>query len=161
MQEGPRKLYPSPVSARELRGLVVGVIVLLPGLCRDDERPGVLPEIHEKAVLARFEALAADLEGHFGFQSRRQVGARTPDGRARVLADGSQMPMLGLGIWQVQRLHWKEGLIARQPVEPLARLLLGAMTEAAIACAGRSDVRKAGNEYVAALGTLLEALRLK
>src|ERR1700682_1753645 len=55
----------------------------------------------------------------------------------------------------------KEGLIARQPVEPLARLLLGAMTEAAIACAGRSDVRKAGNEYVAALGTLLEALRLK
>src|SRR6202165_2497983 len=25
----------------------------------------------------------------------------TPDGRARVLADGSQMPMLGLGVWQV------------------------------------------------------------
>jgi hypothetical protein len=27
------------------------------------------------------------------------------------------------------------GLIARQPVEPLARLLLGGVTEAAIACA--------------------------
>jgi 2,5-diketo-D-gluconate reductase A len=29
------------------------------------------------------------------------VSATTPDGRARVLADGNQMPMLGLGIWQV------------------------------------------------------------
>src|SRR5580693_874335 len=29
------------------------------------------------------------------------VGATTADGRARVLADGNQMPMLGLGVWQV------------------------------------------------------------
>ena len=29
------------------------------------------------------------------------AGAMTPDGRARVLADGNQMPMLGLGVWQV------------------------------------------------------------
>jgi diketogulonate reductase-like aldo/keto reductase len=29
-----------------------------------------------------------------------EVGV-TPDGRSRLLADGSQMPMLGLGIWQV------------------------------------------------------------
>src|SRR6202046_3953423 len=29
------------------------------------------------------------------------AGAVTPDGRARVLADGNQMPMLGLGVWQV------------------------------------------------------------
>ena len=28
-------------------------------------------------------------------------GEVTADGRARVLADGSQMPMLGLGVWQV------------------------------------------------------------
>jgi diketogulonate reductase-like aldo/keto reductase len=28
-------------------------------------------------------------------------GAITADGRARVLADGNQMPMLGLGVWQV------------------------------------------------------------
>lgn len=54
----------------------------------------------------------------------------------------------------------KEGLIARQPVEPLARLLLGAVTEAAIACAGRPDIRKAGNEYGAALEALLEGLRI-
>jgi diketogulonate reductase-like aldo/keto reductase len=29
------------------------------------------------------------------------TGAVTPDGRVRVLADGSQLPMLGLGVWQV------------------------------------------------------------
>jgi diketogulonate reductase-like aldo/keto reductase len=29
------------------------------------------------------------------------VGDVTPDGRARVLADGHQMPILGLGVWQV------------------------------------------------------------
>jgi AcrR family transcriptional regulator len=52
------------------------------------------------------------------------------------------------------------GLIARQPVEPLARLLLGAVTEAAVACAGRPDVLKAGNEYTRAFKSLLEALRV-
>jgi diketogulonate reductase-like aldo/keto reductase len=29
------------------------------------------------------------------------VSATTSDGRARLLADGNQMPMLGLGVWQV------------------------------------------------------------
>ena len=53
------------------------------------------------------------------------------------------------------------GLIARQPVEPLARLLLGAVTEAAVACAGRSDVLKAGSEYSRAFKSLIEALRLR
>ena len=53
------------------------------------------------------------------------------------------------------------GLIGRQPVEPLARLLLGAVTEAAVACAGRSDVLKAGSEYSRAFKSLIEALRLR
>jgi AcrR family transcriptional regulator len=53
------------------------------------------------------------------------------------------------------------GLIARQPIEPLSRLLLGAVTEAAVACAGRSDVLKAGGEYSRAFKSLLEALRLR
>jgi AcrR family transcriptional regulator len=52
------------------------------------------------------------------------------------------------------------GLIARQPIEPLARLLLGAATEAAVACAGRPDVAKAGGEYSRAFKSLIEALRL-
>jgi len=53
------------------------------------------------------------------------------------------------------------GLLARQPVEPLARLLLGTMTEAAVACASRSDVAKAGNEYSRAFKSPIEALRLR
>jgi len=53
------------------------------------------------------------------------------------------------------------GLIARQPIEPLARLLLGAATEAAVACAGRPDVLKAGGEYSRAFKSLIEALRLR
>jgi AcrR family transcriptional regulator len=53
------------------------------------------------------------------------------------------------------------GLLARQPVEPLARLLLGAVTEAAVACAGRPDVAKAGGEYSRAFKSLIEALRLR
>jgi len=53
------------------------------------------------------------------------------------------------------------GLIARQPIEPLSRLLLGAVTEAAVACAGRPDVLKAGLEYSCAFKSLLEALRLR
>jgi AcrR family transcriptional regulator len=53
------------------------------------------------------------------------------------------------------------GLLARQPVEPLARLLLGAMMEAAVACAGRSDVAKAGVEYSRAFKSVIEALRLR
>ena len=43
----------------------------------------------------------------------------------------------------------------------VARLLLGAVTEAAVACAGRSDVLKAGGEYSRAFKSLLEALRLR
>ena len=53
----------------------------------------------------------------------------------------------------------ERGLLARQPVEPLARLLLGAMTEAAVACAGSHDIRKAGVEYSRAFRSLLEAMR--
>jgi AcrR family transcriptional regulator len=53
------------------------------------------------------------------------------------------------------------GLIARQPIEPLARLLLGAATEAAVACASSADVKKTGAEYARAFRTLLDALRVK
>ncbi|WP_309644348.1 TetR/AcrR family transcriptional regulator [Phenylobacterium sp.] len=49
-----------------------------------------------------------------------------------------------------------QGIIARQPVEPLGRLLLGAVTEAAVAGGHGGD----SLAYVAALRTLLEGLRL-
>jgi AcrR family transcriptional regulator len=53
----------------------------------------------------------------------------------------------------------ERGLIARQPVEPLARLLLGAMTEAAVACASAANVKDATPRYAKAFAALLEALR--
>jgi AcrR family transcriptional regulator len=97
--------------------------------------------------------------------------AESPTGQI-ILKDGPAV--LGWERWrQIDAEHFggeipralgramKQGLIARQPVEPLARLLLGAVTEAAMACAGRSDIRKAGNEYGAALETLLEGLRAR
>lgn len=53
----------------------------------------------------------------------------------------------------------EDRLIARQPVEPLARLLLGAVTEAAMACAEEADLAAAGDDYAAAIASLIEALR--
>jgi len=53
------------------------------------------------------------------------------------------------------------GLITKQPVEPLARLLLGAITEAAVACAGAKDIEATGVEYARAFRTLIDAMRLR
>jgi Aldo/keto reductase family len=47
-------------------------------------------------VLTNADALDREKE-----QERMTTGPVTADGRARVLADGHQMPMLGLGVWQV------------------------------------------------------------
>ena len=57
------------------------------------------------------------------------------------------------------KIAMEAGIIARQPVEPLARLLLGAITEAAAACAGRSDIETVGADYARAFRSLLDALR--
>jgi AcrR family transcriptional regulator len=120
------------------------------------------------AVSSSQDALAAMVAGTKAYFAACAEG---PTGQV-ILKDGPAV--LGWERWrQIDAEHFggmipkalgramKEGLIARQPVEPLARLLLGAVTEAAIACAARSDVRKAGNEYSAALATLLEALRCR
>jgi hypothetical protein len=53
------------------------------------------------------------------------------------------------------------GVIAKQPIEPLARLLLGAVTEAAVAVSAGPDIGKVGNDYARAFRSLLDALRIK
>jgi AcrR family transcriptional regulator len=53
-----------------------------------------------------------------------------------------------------------EGVIARQPVEPLARMLAGALTEAAAASAASDDPEATSRGYVKALQRLLDGLRL-
>ena len=53
------------------------------------------------------------------------------------------------------------GLIRRQPIEPLARLLTGAITEAAAACNASSDPAATGRTYADALDGLLQGLRTR
>nr|WP_063571722.1 TetR/AcrR family transcriptional regulator [Luteibacter rhizovicinus] len=53
-----------------------------------------------------------------------------------------------------------QGLIANQPVEPLARLLLGAVTEAAMVCATSPSPSQSMRQYGDALERLLSGLRL-
>jgi AcrR family transcriptional regulator len=52
-----------------------------------------------------------------------------------------------------------EGVVERQPVAPLAQLLLGAFTEAGLAIARAEDPRAARREFGAAAARLLEGLR--
>lgn len=51
------------------------------------------------------------------------------------------------------------GIINRQPVEPLSRLLIGAITEAAAACSASADPSAEGRRFATAMRTLLEGLR--
>ena len=52
-----------------------------------------------------------------------------------------------------------QGLIEEQPVEPMAHLLLGAVTEAAVACAGSNTPAETGQRHAEALERLLSGLR--
>jgi AcrR family transcriptional regulator len=62
------------------------------------------------------------------------------------------------GLPRVLEQAMAQGLIAPQPVHPLARVLQGAMTEAAMAAAsGTAD----GEAYLSALATLIDGLRTK
>jgi AcrR family transcriptional regulator len=53
------------------------------------------------------------------------------------------------------------GLIRKGPVEPLARLLLGAASEAAVACHASADPAATGTAYAQAFEDLLEGLRAR
>jgi AcrR family transcriptional regulator len=114
----------------------------------------------EKDVLA---AMAAGTEGYFAACAKGATGQI-------ILRDGPAV--LGWERWrEIDAKHFggkfpralavaiETGLIARQPVEPLARLLLGAVTEAAVACSTGSEI--SGAEYARAFRRLVDALRVK
>ncbi|MDN3274144.1 helix-turn-helix domain-containing protein [Frankia sp. RB7] len=116
----------------------------------------------EKDVLA---AMVAGTQHYFAATAKGSTGQI-------ILRDGPAV--LGWERWrEIDAKHFggkmpralsvamEAGLIAKQPVEPLARLLLGAVTEAAVACAGRADIARAGAEYARAFKSLVEALRLR
>jgi len=122
----------------------------------------------DRAVRTEKDVLAAMVAGT---QHYFAACAKGPTGQI-ILRDGPAV--LGWERWrEIDAQHFggkipralaaamDAGLIARQPVEPLARLLLGAVTEAAVACAGRADIARAGAEYARAFRSLIEALRVK
>lgn len=122
----------------------------------------------ERAARSENDALAAMAAGT---QAYFAACARDTTGQI-ILRDGPAV--LGWERWrEIDARHFgggfplalaqamEDGLIARQPVEPLSRLLLGAVTEAAVACSAGSDLHKTGAEYARAFRTLLDALRTK
>jgi AcrR family transcriptional regulator len=122
----------------------------------------------ERAARSENDALAAMAAG-----TQAHFAACATDATGQIiLRDGPAV--LGWERWrEIDARHFgggfplalaramEDGLIARQPVEPLSRLLLGAVTEAAVACSAGSDLHKTGAEYARAFRTLLDALRTK
>ncbi|MGA7804484.1 TetR/AcrR family transcriptional regulator [Bradyrhizobium sp.] len=117
----------------------------------------------EKDALA---AMAAGTEAYFS------ACANSGATRRIILRDGPAV--LGWERWrEIDARHFggkfplalaaamDAGVIARQPIEPLARLLLGAVTEAAVACSAGQDIAKTGAAYARAFRSLLDALRAK
>jgi AcrR family transcriptional regulator len=67
----------------------------------------------------------------------------------------------GRAIPQALTIAMDQGLVDRQPIGPLARLLLGAVTEAAAACAASADPATTGREHAAAFERLIQGLRTR
>lgn len=65
----------------------------------------------------------------------------------------------GQAIPQALTIAMAQGLVDPQPVRPLARLLLGAVTEAAAACAASQTPAETGREHAAAFERLIDGLR--
>ena len=110
-------------------------------------------------------AMAAGTQGYFAACSKGPTGQI-------ILRDGPAV--LGWERWrEIDAKHFggkfpraiaaamEAGVIAKQPIEPLARLLLGAVTEAAVAVSAGPDIGKAGTDYARAFRSLLDALRVK
>jgi AcrR family transcriptional regulator len=64
--------------------------------------------------------------------------------------------------WQIPRAlrtAMEQGVVKRQPIEPLARVLLGALFEAAVACAESDAPEQTCEQYAQATHSLIEGLR--
>jgi AcrR family transcriptional regulator len=122
-------------------------------------------EVAARAAAAAdvWDALAIATEAYF------QLAAAEPYAQI-VLKDGPAV--LGWERWrEIDAAHFgaaipavleaamREGLIATQPTAPLARLLLGAATEAAAACAASADPAATGRAHAEAFRALLDGLR--
>lgn len=122
----------------------------------------------ERVALAEKDPLAAMAAGTEAYFA---ACAKGPTGQI-ILRDGPAV--LGWERWRdIDARHFggkfphalagaiEAGVIARQPIEPLARLLLGAVTEAAVAVSASPDIAKSGVDYARAFRALLDALRVR
>jgi AcrR family transcriptional regulator len=104
-----------------------------------------------------------------GTQAYFDACARPPYGQI-ILKDGPAV--LGWARWrQIDEDHFgraipaalgaamNQGLIAQAPIGPLSRLLMGAVTEAAAACAASADPAATGRAHAAAFEHLIQGLR--
>ena len=104
-----------------------------------------------------------------GTEAYFEACAQGPTGRI-VLKDGPAV--LGWERWrEIDEEHFgraipgalsvamDQGLIERQPIGPMSRLLMGAVTEAAAACSVSADPATTGREYAAAFERLIQGLR--
>lgn len=125
----------------------------------------VVAKVSEAGRLAK-DPLEGIVEGT---RTYFEVCREGPFGRI-MLTDGPSV--LGWQLWRdIDREHFgakvpsalaaamKRGLIDTQPVEPLSTLILGAVTEAAIACANSDAPEEAIKSYIDALRLLLIGLR--
>ncbi|MFK7894357.1 MAG: TetR/AcrR family transcriptional regulator [Myxococcota bacterium] len=65
----------------------------------------------------------------------------------------------GGAVTSVLSLAMESGALRDQPVEPLARLLLGAISEAVIDCAGQPHFEEHAEAYISGIEALLNGLR--
>jgi AcrR family transcriptional regulator len=104
-----------------------------------------------------------------GMEAYFEICSQGPTGRI-VLKDGPAVlgwerwreideEHFGRAIPQALGVAMGQGLVDRQPIGPLSRLLLGAVTEAAAACAASADPAPMGREYAAAFERLIQGLR--
>ncbi len=104
-----------------------------------------------------------------GTEAYLEACAQGPTGRI-ILKDGPAV--LGWARWReideesfgraipgALAIAMEQGLIDRQPIGPLSRLLLGAVAEAAAACAASADPATTGREHAAAFERLIQGLR--
>jgi AcrR family transcriptional regulator len=104
-----------------------------------------------------------------GTEAYFEACAQGPIGRI-ILKDGPAV--LGWARWreideehfgrafpQALAIAMDQGLVDRRPIAPLSRLLLGAVTEAAAACATSADPATTGREHAAAFVRLIDGLR--
>jgi AcrR family transcriptional regulator len=124
------------------------------------------------AEVARRAAGAADVWDSVAVATEAYFALASTGAAARiVLKDGPAV--LGWERWRaIDAQHFgralpailaeamRQGLIATRPIEPLARLLLGAATEAAAACAASPTPAKTGQAHAEAFRALLDGLRL-